>query len=203
MDLRVIGAGYGRTGTLSMKSALEQLGVGPCHHMFEVFARPDDARGWAAAIRGEAFDADALLDGFRSTVDFPACLFWRQLAEAQPAAKVLLTVRPADEWWRSFDATIGRGIHASESVGDAHFDTLTAAIDDVVFDGRADDHDTAVAAYERHNAEVVAAIESERLLVYEVGSGWEPLCDFLGFAVPDEAFPHSNTTAEFKRNFDR
>lgn len=203
MDLQVIGAGYGRTGTMSMKAALEQLGVGPCHHMFEVFVRPDDAVGWAAAIRGEAFDADALLDGFRSTLDFPACLLWRQLVESNPQAKVLLTVRPAEAWWRSFNATIGPQIHAAESIGDERFDNLTAAIDDIVFEGRADDHDTAVASYERHNAEVIDEIAPDRLLVYEVGSGWDPLCHFLGLDVPTEPFPHSNTTEEFQANFDR
>lgn len=197
MDLQVVGAGYGRTGTSSMKAALERLGLGPCHHMFEVFGRPDDAPKWAAAIRGEGFDPDALLDGFRSTLDFPACLFWRELAEADPTAKVLLTVRPAEEWWRSFDATIGPQIHSP--VGDRRFDDLTGAIDDVVFDDRA----AAVAAYERHNAEVAAGVAPDRLLVYEVGSGWEPLCDFLGLDVPNEAFPHSNTTEEFQQNFDR
>ncbi len=198
MDLQVIGAGFGRTGTLSMKAALEQLGFGPCHHMYEVFARPDDAIGWAEAIRGGTADLDALLEGFRSSVDFPACLLWERLWRDNPGSQVLLTVRPAEAWWRSFAATIGPGIHPAEPHEDEGFATLPAAIDDVVFSGRADDEATAVAAYEAHNARVIATVPADRLCVYEVGSGWDPLCSFLGVDPPDTPFPHTNTSEEWQ-----
>lgn len=196
MELQVVGAGFGRTGTASMKAALEQLGVGPAHHMMEVFGR-GDAAGWAAAIRGEGFDPDALLDGYRSTLDFPSCLLWRELAARHPSAKVLLTVRSSESWWRSFSATIGPEIHRAEPHDDPGFQALVEAIDIEVFGGRADDRDTAVAAYEAHNDAVRAEVPADRLLVYEVGSGWEPLCGFLGLEVPAEAFPHTNTTEQF------
>jgi hypothetical protein len=200
MSLEVVGAGFGRTGTLSMKLALELLGLGPCHHMFEVFGRPGDAEGWARAIEGDEVDLDALLVGFRSTLDFPACLLWEALFAANPDARVLLTVRPADEWWRSFESTIGPNIHPATPHDDAGFAALTTAIDRVAFSGRADDRATAVGAYERHNARVMAHVPADRLLVYQVGAGWEPLCEFLGVDVPDEPFPHTNTSDEWAKN---
>ena len=198
MDLQVIGAGFGRTGTLSMKAALEQLGVGPCHHMLEVFTHPDTFLAWAAAVRGEPWDAEATLAGYRSSLDFPSCVVWRELAAANPTSKVLLTTRSSESWWRSFDATIGPAMRdqapdpALPGVRD-----LFDALDEVVFSGRSDDRATAVAACEAHNAAVIAEVPSERLLVHEVGSGWEPLCAFLGLDVPDEPFPRSNSTEEF------
>lgn len=200
MGLDVIGAGLGRTGTFSMKLALEQLGFGPCHHMFEVFARPQDMSGWAAAIRGEEADYDALLDGFRSAVDFPACAVWRELAERYPEAKILLTVRPSDDWWRSYDATIGRHIRSPEEDPDnPGWVPMVEAMNDRTFGGRSNDHDAAIEAYEAHNAAVCLEAPSERLLVYQLGSGWEPLCEFLGVDVPDEPFPHTNTTEEWQQ----
>lgn len=198
MDLQVIGAGFGRTGTMSMKAALERLGLGPCHHMLEVFGHPEQFLPWAAAVRGEPWDAEAVLSGFGSSLDFPSCVVWRELAAANPDAKVLLTTRSSESWWRSFDATIGPHMRDQEpdpalpGVRD-----LFDALDEVVFSGRSDDRATAVAALEAHNAAVVAEVPPERLLVYEVGSGWEPLCAFLGAGVPDEPFPRSNSTEEF------
>lgn len=197
-ELVVIGAGFGRTGTLSMKAALEQVGLGPCHHMFEVFARPDDFSGWAAAVRGAPWDRQQLLGGFRSTLDFPACLVWEELFRAAPASKVLLTVRSSESWWASFDATIGRELGKTD-FGPPYerASELFGAITDVVFGGRPDDEATAVAAFEAHNQAVIDVVPPDRLLVYELGSGWEPVCAFLGVDVPDEPFPKSNTTEEF------
>lgn len=202
MTIEVVGAGFGRTGTLSMKLALDQIGFGPCHHMMEVFNRPGDAQGWADVIAGDNADLDPLLDGYRSTVDFPACVMWRELMDANPQSKVLLTVRPSDKWWRSFDSTIRPNIDGTNQHEDAGFTALLRAIDRVVFGGQAGDQEAAIAAYEQHNARVVADTPADRLLVYEVGSGWEPLCEFLGVAVPDEPFPHTNTSEEWNSNKD-
>lgn len=194
MALQVVGAGFGRTGTLSMKTALEQLGFGPCHHMVEVFGRTDSAPVWAAAIAGEPVDLDALLEGFAAAVDFPSCAVWDRLAAHWPEAKVLLTVRSSESWWRSFEATIGPHLASM----DGEMEPLMSAIRDRVFRGAPMDRDTAVAAYEQHNAAVILRTPADRLLVYEVGSGWEPLCGFLGVDVPDGPFPSSNTTEEFQ-----
>ena len=196
----MIGAGWGRTGTLSLKAALERVGVGPCHHMFEVFAHPEQMPSWAAAIRGEPWDAEATLTGFRATVDFPSCLAWHDLAEACPDAKVLLSTRSAESWWRSFDATIGP--HLRDQPDDPNLPGLRAMFDailDVALGGRdaSLDPERAMAAFEAYNAAVIASLPAERLLCYEVGSGWEPLCEFLDVPVPDEPFPRSNSTEDF------
>lgn len=195
MALEIVGAGFGRTGTLSMKTALEQLGFGPCHHMIEVFGRPESVGPWAAAIEGGDVDLDGLVDGFRSVVDFPGCAVWSRFADRYPEAKVLLTVRSSESWWRSYEATIGPHIDSTD-VGDGK--PLMVAIRDVVFGGRPMERDHAISVYEAHNAEVILRTPSDRLLVYELGSGWEPLCAFLGVPVPDEPFPSSNSTEEFQ-----
>ncbi len=197
MGLSVVGAGFGRTGTRSMKAALEQLGVGPCHHMVEVFSRPWSEPGWAAAVRGDDVELAPLLDGFRSCVDFPSCAVWRRLTDEHPAAKVVLTVRPAERWWASFDATIGPRLGGGTSAREGG-DDLMSALRDHVFGGRTDDRLAAIAAYEAHNADVIATIPEERLLVFDVSEGWAPLCAFLDVPVPDTEFPHSNTTEEFQ-----
>lgn len=215
MTLEVIGAGFGRTGTLSMKAALERLGFGPCYHMLEVWLHPEHADAWATAISGGPFDVEAELGGYRSTVDFPGCMVWRELAEMNPDAKVLLTVRPAEDWWRSFASTIGPNsrdfVPADESQQGIRrlFDTIgfslfadAEGMREVLVNGGEPDielgREAAITAFERHNAAVIAEVDPERLLVYEVGSGWEPLCEFLGVDVPDEPYPHTNTTEQFK-----
>lgn len=195
MALEIVGAGFGRTGTLSMKAALEQLGFGPCHHMVEVGNRPESVAGWAAAIEGGEVDLDVLVDGFRSAVDFPVCAVWSRFADHFPDAKVLLTVRSSETWWRSFEATIGPHI---EDPGDGERAPLLAAIRDVVFGGRPIDRQHAIEVYEAHNADVILRTDGDRLLIYELGSGWEPLCAFLGVPVPDGPFPSSNSTGEFQ-----
>jgi Sulfotransferase domain len=93
MALRVIGAGFGRTGTHSLKLALEQLGFAPCHHMYEVRAHPEQLAFWQAAARGELPDWDEVFAGFAAQVDWPGARFWRELAEHFPHAKVILSVR--------------------------------------------------------------------------------------------------------------
>jgi hypothetical protein len=216
MTLQVIGAGFPRTGTNSMKVALEHLGLGPCHHMFEVLASPELARRWGGAASGPMGGADwaGLLAGWRSGVDWPVSFFWRELAAAFPEAKILLTVRDPDDWYSSMRATIFRqaqeeaGDRANEGMPD-HLRALDPLIDRMwtaCFGGRADhvpDRRTAVAAFEGHNARVRAEVPRERLLVYSTGEGWERLCGFLGVEVPGFPFPHLNDTAAMRRTQER
>lgn len=192
MSLQVIGAGFGRTGTASMKRALEMLGFGPCHHMFEVNGSPEQVEVWRAIAAGATPDWRVALRGYRSCVDWPAAFFWRELAEAFPEAKVLLTVRDADAWYASVQKTILPHLldGSPESVG-------RRLIGERVFGGRADDPAHAKAVFEANTAAVTAAIAPERLLVYRPGDGWEPLCGFLGVPVPDALYPHTNRTEEF------
>jgi hypothetical protein len=194
MALSVIGAGFGRTGTNSMKLALEHLGLGTCHHMFEVMASEDQKRIWREiVIDGVTPDWDATFDGFGCSVDWPSAFYWRELSEHYPDAKILLTVRSPESWYRSFSSTILKVLQSDEGRGTMGY----ALVYGKVFGGRPDDADHAMAVYEKNIADVQAAIPQERLLTYHVGDGWEPLCQFLGKPVPDIAFPSSNSTAEF------
>jgi hypothetical protein len=196
MTLKVIGAGLGRTGTASLKVALEQLLGGRCYHMSECFGNPAYPPLWLAAAHGRP-DWEAIFEGYVATVDYPACGFWRQLADAYPEAKVLLSVRDPDKWFESTRETI-------LSEGIRELTALTpdkAFFDETVFRdyvGHFGDRAFITDYFRRHNEAVIAAIPEDRLLVYEAGQGWEPLCSFLGVPVPDTAFPHVNTRADFE-----
>jgi len=204
MALRVIGAGFGRTGTMSLKGALEQLGFGPCHHMLEVGQNPAQLPFWQAAARGELPDWDEVFAGYAAQVDWPGARFWRELAAHYPAAKVILSTRPADAWFDSFQATIGRVMTSPERDSDpdrrARHEMARELIVEQVLGGIVDrEHATAV--FRRHEAEVRATIAAERLLVWRASDGWEPLCRFLDVPVPDELFPHANSTEAFRARF--
>jgi hypothetical protein len=194
MALKVVGSGLGRTGTLSMKHALEQLGFGPCHHMIEVFARPDSVPLWVAAGQGHP-DWDLIFQDFSSMVDYPGCRYWRELADRYPDAKVLHTVRDPDTWFDSTQATI----FAPGSLADNPQPPLNEFFRFLADDFRGHLHDRAFMTdyFRRHTAEVKRAIPPERLLVYEVGEGWDRLCAFLGVPVPDAPYPSENSRAEF------
>jgi len=201
MSLAVIGAGFGRTGTLSLKLALETLGLGPCHHMEEVMKHPEQIPVWHAAGRGQAVDWAALLKEYRSTVDWPSAQFWRELAARFPAAKVVLTVRDRARWYESFSKTIMVLMSDLAAAPNAVMRSILEMGEAVVvgraFGGKIDDPAHVMTCFDRHNAAVKAAFSPERLLVYEVAQGWEPLCRFLGRPVPATPFPRVNSTTEF------
>lgn len=193
MALSVIGAGFGRTGTESMKLALEALGFGPCHHMSEVISNPVQLALWRRAGDGHLPDWNEAYAGYKSAVDWPTAYFWRELSEFYPDAKILLTVRDSGSWYDSFSKTIlpliGPG-NSPDSLG-------VKLLNKVVLGGRPDDRENCIAIYERNTAEVKAAFPPDRLLVYELGSGWQPLCDFLGVPVPAVPYPSVNSAAHF------
>jgi hypothetical protein len=196
MTLKVIGAGLGRTGTASLKVALEQLLGGRCYHMSECFGNPANPPLWLAAANGRP-DWDAIFKGYAATVDYPGCGFWRELADRYPEAKVLLSVRDPDKWFESTRETIlSEGIRelAGLTPDKAFFDACVFR--DYV--GHFGDRAFITDYFRRHNEAVIEAIPKERLLVYEVGHGWEPLCAFLGAPVPTTPFPHVNTRADFE-----
>jgi Sulfotransferase domain len=197
--LEVIGVGYGRTGTLSLKTALERLGFGPCYHAVEFMRHTDHQAGWEAAFRGNLQWAEVFA-GYRSTVDFPSTAFWRALVDVCPEAKVILTVRDPEQWYASmrdtFLATSGPdGQPPIPSAGGGGFEEgedwfwMTADLQD---------EQTAIADFKRHIEDVRSYVPGHRLLVYEVRQGWKPLCDFLEVHVPDEPFPRLNDTEAFK-----
>ena len=197
MTISVIGAGFGRTGTLSLKTALEQLGYTPCHHMIEVIRSPGDMDAWLEAAETGTGDWDRLLAGYQATVDWPCCHFYEQLAEHYPAAKVLLSVRDPMDWYESMSETTLRVIR--NRLRDAP-DSRNLGSELVVkgaFQGRIDDPAHAVDIFNRHTAEVMEKIAPDRLLVFDVRQGWEPLCAFLDKPVPDAPFPRTNSRDEF------
>jgi hypothetical protein len=195
MSLSVIGAGLPRTGTMSLKLALEQLGFGRCYHMAEVFQNPSAAPLWELAAESEHTDWDAIFEGYHSTTDAPGCLFYRQIADYYPNAKLILTLRDASRWFESTQATILSP--QSEEVRATRFppavSSMLKKLWHTYLEDRIHDREHMVAIYERHNAEVKRTIAPERLLVYEVQEGWEPLCRFLEAPVPDTPFPRINT----------
>jgi hypothetical protein len=193
MTLAVIGVGVGRTGTFSLKLALEQLGFGPCHHMTEVNGSEAQKAFWRAAARGETASWGEAYAGYRSAVDYPTAYFWRQLASNYPDARLILTTRDPDAWYDSVAKTISFSFgpeNDPDSFG-------RAVIGEAVFGGRFADRAHAIAVYEAHNEAVRQTIPASRLLDYRVDQGWPPLCAFLGVPVPAEPFPHRNTTEEF------
>jgi len=203
MTLRVVGAGLGRTGTHSLKLALEQLLGGPCYHMSETFGRPDDIPVWHAAVNGSSPDWNTFLSEYVAAVDWPACAFWRELAAANPDAVVLLSTRSsADAWWKSAHDTIFQ-VSKREIPPDAPpvFGAQMAMATDMfanTFTPGWEDESTAKRAYEAHNAAVRAEVAPARLVEWQPGDGWEPLCTALAVAVPDDPFPHVNSTADFR-----
>lgn len=198
MTLKVIGAGFGRTGTLSLKLALERLGFGPCYHMAEVVKNPAAVGWWVEAADG-APDWEKIFEGYEATVDWPSTTFYAELAEHYPDARIILTHRDAEAWFKSTQATIFPG----DMLGpmDNPFREMIRKVVGKLFDGRLRDHDHVIGVYERHNAKVRESFPSDRLLVYELAEGWGPLCDFLGVPVPDEPMPKVNSTEDFPNHF--
>jgi hypothetical protein len=200
MALQIIGAGMGRTGTLSLKAALERLGFGPCYHMTRIFEHLDHGPMWQQFAAGARGDWDSLLGDFRAAVDWPASYFWRELAAFYPQAKIILTVRDAGRWFDSIDGTLFRFMRSPVVPDDEAARRQIAMARDIVqqrtFDGRIDDRAHVIEVYERHNRTVQATLPAERLLSYDVAQGWAPLCAFLGVPVPDEPFPRINAQQE-------
>lgn len=203
--LEVIGIGFPRTGTMSLKHALERLSLGPCYHMIEVFRRPQDVPFWRSAMQthGEGVAWNEVFADFRSTTDCPAGYFWRQLLSEFPQSHYVLTIRDPDAWYESFLATVYDAmIHPERAPDEDHRDVQLMArelILDRMFDGRFLDRDFAISQYHSHINAVQAAIPSEHLLTFDVATGWEPLCEFLQLPIPAQPFPRSNTRDEFRQ----
>ncbi len=213
--MKVIGAGFGRTGTMSLKVALEKLGFGPCYHMTEVFAHPEHTSFWLSAWRGEPIDWEGVLGDYEAAVDWPACTFYEELMERHPEAKVLLTVRDPERWYDSTRSSIYelskitarspifRVIFTVFSLLSSGRPTRGSLAYEIIWDGtfygRFEDRDYAIEVFERHTEKVQRRVPPGRLLVYEAGQGWGPLCEFLGVPEPDEPFPRLNEAAEMRR----
>jgi hypothetical protein len=198
MTLRIVGAGLGRTGTHSLKLALEQLLGAPCYHMVEVFAHPEDVPLWHAAMLDQPVDWDLVFDGYVATVDWPSGGVWRPIADKYPDAKVLLsTRRSSDEWWTSAYRTIFEAMGNPPPPGMEAWQEMVLAMAKRLTPDFPDEA-ACKAAYERNNAEVRAEVPADRLIDWQPQDGWGPLCEGLGVPEPSEPFPVTNTTAEFR-----
>ncbi len=203
MSLQVIGAGMPRTGTLSLKTALEQLGFGPCHYMTELFAHPEQWPLWDRIGEGEDVEWEEIFGPYRSVTDAPGVYFWRQLAARYPEAKMILTERDPERWFESMAATIFSAQHR-EALGESPVGPLIAKLarrswsrrDEALSNGPPS-REVMIKLFEDHNAAVRAEIPPERLLIYSVSDGWEPLCDFLDVEAPATPFPRVNSADEF------
>ena len=205
MSLQVIGSGFGRTGTMTMKQVLEKLGFGPCHHMIEIIENPQQLPLWKGVAAGGEIDWKAVFAGYRSQVDWPGAHVWEQTAAAFPDAKVIHTERPEEAWWNSFNGTIGKFFRVLDEldVPPHMMDQFTFMRDWLMKGTFTDftDRDAVIAGYREHNRKVRETIPPERLLVFSVADGWEPLCEFLGVPVPGEPFPHTHPKKEFWEHF--
>ncbi|HWA91692.1 MAG TPA: sulfotransferase [Rhizomicrobium sp.] len=202
MNLKVVGAGFGRTGTHSLKIALEMLGFAPCYHMVEVFTHSGHSEAWEAAARGDKIDWEALIGGYQASVDWPASYFWRELAAMNPGAKIVLTERDPELWYKSIASTIFEFM----SHDDSHIkDPILLAqrkMGRYVLNGKLFGGDFSkehvLEVYARNSADVRREVPKDRLLVFDPLQGWEPLCSFLGVKVPETPYPLTNTTEEFR-----
>lgn len=197
MTLRVIGAGCGRTGTASLKVALEQLLGAPCYHMMEVFKHPEHVPAWHRAMLGDEPDWNALFQGYAAAVDWPVAACWPELMRAYPDALVLLSVRDPQAWWASADETIFRAIEDHPGVSEAWRAMVTAMLAER-WGADTKNREACIAEFEAHNARVRATVPEERLLVWHSGEGWAPICKALGVPIPDAPFPRTNTREDWR-----
>jgi Sulfotransferase domain len=208
--MKVIGAGFGRTGTMSQKAALEMLGFGPSFHMIDLIREPEPLPYWQAAANGEQVDWTEALDGWESTVDWPGCTWWEQMAETWPDVPILLSVRDPEAWYRStlnsiheakemaLRGELGGGEDAEDAPDPAVIQFINGMIWNGTFEGRFADKEFAIDVFNRHNEDVKRKAPADRLLVWDIKEGWGPLCDFLGVDVPAEPMPHLNDTESFR-----
>lgn len=204
MALKLIGVGFGRTGTNSIKIALEYLGFGPCHHMYEVIDHPEQLSYWQAAEMGKLPNWDTVFKNYGASVDWPSARFWREICSHYSDAKVLLSIRPDKHWIKSIHSTIYPAIRDRLKYESGFqrelLDMCHGIIDKQTFDLRLCEVDYALQVYREHNAEVQRTIARERLLTFDVTEGWGPLCNFLDVPIPDTPFPHTNRTKDFNRS---
>ena len=201
MTLRVVGAGLGRTGTTSLRLALEELLGGACYHMATVSTRPQDPTVWADAYAGQLPDWSRFFAGYAATVDWPSAPFWPKIADAFPQALILLSVRDADAWWTSVSSTIFPAMAGAYFTPDSNDDGWTRMARGMMaaFSPDWQDEAAAKAAYLDYNDHVRRSAPASRLLEWQATDGWGPLCEALGVNIPERAFPHLNSTQDSRR----
>lgn len=214
MAIKVIGVGLPRTGTASLKVALDVLGFDRCYHMEGVFNKPEDVKYWHEIYENGTTDYDTLFEGFQSSVDFPGCLVYKNLLEKYPDAKLVLTSRDAEDWYESAANTVHsvtpqtfpqKWAMFKKMIRSARFRKLAKCFRLVekylwkgLFEGKFKDRAFTIAKYNAYIGEIRAAVPTEQLLEFSIADGWEPLCKFLDVPVPDQPFPHKNKRKDFQ-----
>jgi len=212
MSLKVIGTGLGRTGTYSLKLAIEQLGVGKCYHMVELFQQPERLKYFKKAEKGEEVNWNELFNGYKAAVDYPVARYYKQITEFYPEAKVIHTLRDPEEWYESASATIfwasnpyslrilKMAVHlpfSSEARRRIPVLMYNRKLSELEFGKDLENKEKVIKRYNKHYEEVIKTIPDDRLLLFDPKSGWEPLCRFLKLPVPLIPYPKSNTRKEF------
>jgi hypothetical protein len=200
MPLKVIGAGFGRTGTLSLKTALEKLGFGKCYHMVEILKKLRHMRHWAEIMQGGKAEWETLFKDYQAALDWPVAAYYKDLMTTYPQAKVILTVRDPHSWHRSIMTTLYQAqrkslVRLAGIIPPAHrfLNAMEHAIWQNVFQDRLEDKDHAIKVFNNHIEEVKRVVPPERLLIFEARQGWEPLCKFLQVPVPvNHPYPHKH-----------
>ena len=185
---------------MTLKNALETLLGAPCHHMAEVFGRTEiDPPAFLAATRGDLPDWEELLGGYAAAVDWPASAFYAELAERYPDAIVVLSRRDSfATWWKSASNTIFKSMNDSADFAGPVWPAMIDGLWKKTFgDADRSDPEAVEAAYHRYHDRVRETVPASRLIEFETGAGWQPLCDALGLPVPETPFPHLNSTADF------
>ncbi len=204
--MKIIGSGFGRTGTLSMKKALEELGFGPCYHMQEAVARPKHVKLWHEIATGNPGKWSAIFKNFESTVDFPASVYYKEIFEQYPDAKVIHTVREPERWYNSTKETIYTAgtIFPKWLLRWVKPFRIVIEMQDLIiwqrlFNGRFEDKSYALQVFEDWTEEVKRVVPEDQLLVFSVKEGWGPLCQFLNVPVPNTPFPRVNDRKSMQR----
>lgn len=195
--MQVIGAGLGRTGTNSLKVALEILLQGPCYHMFELWQHPEDVVSWQAAVDGKPVNWQDFLSAWVATVDWPGAPLFDKMADAFPDALVLLSIRDGEDWYESMNSTIFSIMRKTPTADPNPTGKLVSSEFAKWLTLDIDNKAEVIAAYDRHNERVRNTIPQHRLLEWRPGDGWAPICDALNLPVPAEPFPHVNSTGDF------
>ena len=207
MTIKVIGAGFGRTGTASVRTALEKLGFDKCYHMYEIINNQSRAKTWHYASSGKYVNWDNVFDGYQAMVDWPSCTFYKELIEKYPEAIVILTIRDPDEWYKStyetiysLSKTIPKWLTWFSPTARSMKGMLFSIIWDGTFHGKFEDKEYAKTVFKQHIDDVKRTVSQEKLLIYKVTEGWRPLCEFLKVKVPEgEPFPRINDLEDFQK----
>lgn len=207
MSLKVIGAGFGRTGTLSLKTALEELGFGKCYHMVEILKKPSHMKHWAEIMQGGKAQWETLFKGYGAAVDWPVAAYYRDLMSVYPESKVVLTVRDPHSWHRSIMTTFYQArrkfvVRLTRILPVLHqfLSGMESAIWERAFQNKLEDKAHAIKVFNQHVEEVKRIVPAERLLIFEARQGWEPLCAFLEVPVPvNKPYPHKHNGTPIRK----